>query len=253
MKVPKNQTLKVSYEDFVSVLKEWEKYTSIRIKKLAKDMPTSFNEMGSYDGQYVQVPFAEDAELSELAMLLWKSFEAFEEDFNKVDDTHDEIFRNEQVQYFKLKFDDVEIIVADIDTDEHRGWYDLDNPMQSFVKLGKAAQLEIVQSGFLEIAVSNYKKAEKIVSEQKYEEFVKEQKRIEEIKVKSGIEKKIRELDKKQCVYCGKDYKYAASFQYFKINDEEFSEDNVLLSCNGCVRKKEMKDIEPTHGRFANK
>ena len=123
-------------------------------------MPTSF-EMDSYPRQYIYAPFAEPIKLSDLSELLWNSLKS---GAREVDVIHHEAFVKDQIEYFKEEFSSAEIIVSNLDElARNFHFYEPPDPMKSFVKLGKLAQLKIVQEGMLEFAVSNYEHARQIV------------------------------------------------------------------------------------------
>lgn len=249
----KSKSLKVTKEDLFEILKEWDKYTFVLFKELAKEMPTSF-EMDSYQRQYIVAPFAKEISLSDLSELLWKSLK---EGKIAVDTIHDECFVDTQVDYFKSSFPNPETIVSNIDyLAERFHFYYLDEisdaPMKLFVKLGKLAQLRLIEEGFLEVAVSNFAKAKQIIEKREYELEIERQRLLAENRIISKVKKEIRELDKEQCVFCGRDYKYH-SFDYLKIDDGDFLIDNVFLSCNGCLSKRKKQNLEPKFGRYLNK
>lgn len=238
--------LKINSEDFFKVLKEWEKYTFVLLKKLAKDMPTSF-ELDSYERQYIYAPFAKEVKLSDLSELLWKSLESGIDD---IDTVHDEHFVDEQVDYFKKHFSSAEIIVGNFDyLAENFHHYDLNEPMKFFVKLGKLAQLQLIQEGFLEMAVSNYEKAKQILEKRYYDGEIQRQEQLEKNRIILRVKKRVREQDNDQCVFCGRSYNYH-SFDYLKTNQEEFEADSVLLGCKGCLSKRKKQNLEPKFGRF---
>jgi hypothetical protein len=245
-----NKKLQISYEDFLAVLKEWEKYTSILFKEFAKDMPTSF-EIDSYESQHIFVPFAKKINLSDLSELIWDSMRL---GAKEVDVIHDDFFVDLQVDYFKRHFSRAEVIVSNMDhLAKHFQYYtDLDEPMKFFVELGKSAQLKIVQDGFIEIAVSNYEKAKQIVREREYVDESRHQEHLEINRANLRVKKNVRKLDNEQCVFCGRNYNYH-SFDYLNEDGETFEEKNVFLSCNGCLSKRKKLKLEPKFGRFIRK
>lgn len=244
-KMKKTKTLKIGYEDFFAVLKELEKYTSVLLKKLANDMPTSF-QMDSCHSQHVFVPSAEEIKLSEISELLWNSFQ---KGANETDKVHDETFVNEQIEYFKSKFSDTNSIAHKFEYDEYIGWYDLDSPIESFVKLGKAAQLKIVQEGFLEIAVSNYEES-KVVTRKRIEEENQKQQIIfreqrEQAKIIYGLKQQAIELDKNKCVFCGS----GARHKFVRLQ-KELSIENFVMSCSKCEKEFPRNRFKTKFGRF---
>ena len=242
----KDEVLRINKKEFFSALERWEQYTFLLLKKLAKDMPTSF-EMDSYHRQYVFAPFAEEIKLSDLSELLWKTFEL---GAGEVDAIHDEVFVDEQIKFFNEQFSNAESIAQNINgLAEHIRYYQPDDPMKSFVKLGKPAQLKIIQEGFLEIAVSNYKQAEQILEKKRRDEFIQQQEWSEKNTITLQVKKEVRAKDNEQCIFCGRAY-HCHSFTYLKTNEEKPEVDNVLLACNGCLSKKKRKKIERAFGRF---
>lgn len=252
---PNNEILEISYQDFLAVLEAWDEYALVLFEELSRQLGKEMNERNyhnqfSYpEHNFPNMLSVEIKNLSDLAEVFWKSLK---DDPKEVERIHDEFFVNTQVEYFKNKFSSAKKLVGEYDywvNEENCYNYKMPNPMIIFVKLGKPAQLIIIEEGFLEIASSNYEQAKQIKFRKEYEEEMNVRKHKEEMKIISGIEKKVRELDKKQCAYCGREYKYA-SFQYSKINDKEFAEDNVLLACNKCFKETKKSKLNPKYGRF---
>lgn len=240
--------LKINKKLFLAALKEWDKYTFVLLKKLAKEMPTSF-EMDSYHQQHITAPFADEINLSDLSELIWKSLQS---GADRVDTIHDEIFFAEQVEYFKDEFGSVETILSQIENSAHL-FVDPNSsePMSVFVKIGKPAQLKIIEEGFLEIAVSNHDQAVSIL-QKRYDEALKEHEdQRKENKINLRVKKAVRVNDQGRCVYCGRDYNYH-SFSYSKIDSTEpFNVDNVVLACNSCLHQLKKAEKPPSFGRFA--
>jgi hypothetical protein len=239
----KAKDLLIKYDDFSAVLKELEKYTTVFFKKLAKDMPTSF-QMDDFQNQYIFVPSAVETKISELSELLWNSFQR---GASEVDSVHDENFVNEQIEYFRSKFGNVNSIAHEFEYDRQYGWYDLDNPMESFVKLGKAAQLKIVQEGFLEIAISNYEESKIVIGKRIEDENHKQhalwKEQREKAKVISQLKKQAIELDKNKCVVCGG----GARARFIHIGKEPIIE-NFFQSCS--KHERSFMRSQMKFGRF---
>lgn len=244
----KDEVISLNKKDFLKVLKNWEIYTSVYFKKLAKNMPTTF-EMDSYHRQHTIAPVAESIKLSDLSELLWKSFAL---GADKVDDIHDENFVAEQVEYFRERFSDAETIAENITyMQEMFDYYESDEPMKSFTKMGKLAQLKIIQEGLLETATENFRQGERIIERQHDEARIQHQEWYKKNNISLELKKEIRAKDKDQCVYCGRTYNYH-SFTYLKTNDEIPETDNVLLICKGCLSKKKKGKISVhAFGRFS--
>ena len=189
----KTEILQISYVEFSAVLKEWEKYTFVRLKELSKEMPTSFEDYYGYGGDNSYAD-AKKIVLSDLSNLLWKSLKAGSKEVERI---HDECFLDEQVNYFKDKFCNVEKIVNNYDNSrsEHNYYSDYEyseldskNPMSVFVKLGKPAQLQIIQEGFLQIAITNVENAKKINREREYaKNYISDEEREERHKRIQGF------------------------------------------------------------------
>lgn len=211
-------------------------------------MPTSF-QMDSYHSQHIYVPDAEEIKLSELSELLWNSSQR---GANEVDSVHDETFVNEQIEYFKSKFSDVNSIAHEFEYDRYGGWYDLDNPMESFVKLGKAAQLKIVQEGFLEIAVSNYEESKTVTKKRIEEENQKQQalwvEQREKAKVINQLKQQAIELDKNKCVVCGN----GARHRFLHLG-KELIIGNFFQSCSKHENAYQIRRSMLNFGRFEDK
>ena len=244
----KDEVIKLNKKELFNTLKNWETYTFILFKKLAKEMPTSF-EMDSYHQQYVLAPFAEEIKLSDLSELLWKSLQS---GAGEVDVIHDEAFVNEQIEYFKNRFSDAESIPQNISicSGERHQYYEPNEPMTSFMKMGKPAQLKIIQEGLLEVAKANFEQAEQILEKKYREEQIRHQEWYEKNHISLQLKKEVRAKDNEQCVFCGRAYHYH-SFDYLKTNDEKPELENVLLACNGCLSKRKKHRIEPAFGRFS--
>jgi hypothetical protein len=264
METENKKNLQISYEDFLAVLKEWDKYTFVLLKKLADEMPTTFEQNSDSLSHlaYVPEPSANKIKLSELSELLWKSLEI---GANEVDHIHDGTYKNEQATYFRAMFD----------SPESAYWnfiFQKLQPMEEFLKLGKYAQTEIFESGFLNIAQKNCEKS-KIVAQEKIEQerienqkqsIERELKRAEEERkrkekvleklLKKELRHQAKELDNNKCVFCGN----SADNEGFKLSGDLCIE-NFVSACTACITKKpfifyknEKKDLLK-FGRFENK
>ena len=246
MKIEEKDTLQISYEDFSNVLKEWDEYIYLLLNEMPKK---GFRVTFIDEGQGGDI-FASHLEISDLSNLLWQSLKLGSE---KVEEIHSSAFVEKQVDYFKRIFHSIENLTDTISsTENYYGWHNSDDPTESFLKLGKAAQLKIIQEGFLDTAISNYDKAKQIVAKREYKA---EQERIkirDEKRIIDKIKKKVRELDNLHCVFCDGEYRYG-SFDYYQTDENKFEVDTVFSSCNSCLRKSKKENLEWKFGRFLNK
>jgi ribosomal protein L37AE/L43A len=147
------------------------------------------------------------------------------------------------------------------------GW--LPPPGEMFLKLGQPAQLIVVRDGILQRAVDNYGRGEGLKREREEAER-RETKRVaeERRKVDEAV-RHMRELDKSQCVFCGK--KLVSHLSYVRItggvyevlerrygapDSTKFNADDVVLSCKSCASKlaggaPEGEVMAPAFGRFS--
>lgn len=263
----KDTPLQINYEEFFAVLKEWEDYTFVRLKELSKNMPTSFEDDYSsiHYGGHCSFADAKIIVLSDLSDLLWKSLEAGSKEVERI---HDEYFSDKQVNYFKDKFCNAEKIVNSYDSSRMEynyyyseyeyGKFDSENPMSIFVKLGKPAQLQIIQEDFLQIAIKHSEEAKRFIDEREYaRNYVSEEEREErdkkwkEDKRIAKVKREVMRLDNWQCVFCNKILDTTARRNYFSESDE-FITERVFLSCYSCLQQNN-EEITPRFGRFANK
>ncbi len=254
--------LTISYKVFLSVLKEWDKYLCVQVRQIQEgvELEPVQDEYGRFDASDVRKPFTQDNKFSEIAELLWTSFEA---GADKVDDVHSLQFAERQVEVFRLRY--IEYAENWIKYQQREKlafdrWFrdDLslsDDPMSTFRKLGQTAQSQIVNSGLLKKATSNYEKIEEIRKELSREHELRENQRREkefqeeqERKARYPVQREVRLLDKSQCAFCGKKYKHW-SFDYYSQSDE-FEAQTVFLSCNACLKKIDTEKVEPRFGRF---
>lgn len=249
-----NEVININKKKFLKIMSEWEKYGIVLFKKLSDKMPTSF-VTDSYDQQHILGPFAEETTMTELAESLWHSMMP---NAGTVDEVHDEIYAQDQINYFVERFSNIEYTSRRI-AQSRDEWseYHLDyrkemaeSPAELLVKLGKPAQLKIVQKGDLETATENYNKAVQIADAKEEEENRRRREWNEKNIIPLKLKKEVRIKDKEQCVVCGRAYNYH-SFGYIKTNDEIPGLDNVLLICNGCRGRREtISTAETTYGRF---
>src|SRR5215207_834681 len=99
--------LRLTFEDFVEVLRRWDAYAFLEISEMSRGFPvtTSDNFVPREVAQAVGV------ELSELAGLLWESLQAGP---HEVDRIHDEHFVEEQAKFFRECYGSVEAITRSI-------------------------------------------------------------------------------------------------------------------------------------------
>jgi len=232
IKMAEKKTLNITYEDFLSILKEWDEYTSVAIRIMPKGYRTVYFDdgMADYPEEWAG---AISCNFSDLAALIWESLK-FGKD--KLAAKHSEIYAEQQAEFFK----------------EH-GSID---PMSIFAKLGKSAQLKIIEEGLLKEAISIYEESQERWRQQQWlrdsqESEKRERQRAfrEARKEPIKIEKQVCEIDKNQCVFCGRDYKYH-SFRYLSLEEDKYESSNVILSCKACLWKRQKQPIEPKFGRF---
>jgi hypothetical protein len=249
MKTENKKTLQISYEDFLAVLKRLDKYTFVLLKKFAQNMPTSF-EMDSYISQHIFITMADKVQLSEMGELLWLSLQDYKIEADKI---HDTLFEKEQIEYFKSKFSDVHSLASDINgIESQNGVYDNDDPMESFIKLGKTAQFTILNEGFLEIALKNYEQAKplakKIGREEEEERLKSWREHREKQDLLNKLKQEARELDKNKCVICNG----GARNRFLHLGTELVIE-NFFQSCSKHEHPYRLNKSMMKFGRFENK
>lgn len=191
---------------------------------MPKGYPTIyFDDSGHTPPDYVAS--AVDCKFSELADLMWESLKKGEKG---LEDKHAEIYVEQQIEFFES------------------GWI---NPRELFFKLGKPAQMKLIQENGLEKAVLEYEKRLRTQEEGERQSVLRHQALLEDNRKESVIKKQIRETDKMQCVFCGHVIGAIAycHYRYLPLGEQdEHKVENGFLSCKKCLKK----GLEPTFGRF---
>lgn len=249
--------LKISYEEFLAVLKRWEAYVWLEMKCTSRDFPA----VGPRDAGQYGAPFGAEVlspiELSELAGALWESLK---EGAEEVDRIHDEAFAEAQVKHFNDSYESSEELARALENI----WERVDSPAEMFIKLGKQAQLLLVRDGHLQTAIETYGEAKNINWQKKQDEMKANERRKEEARVRRAdpnyvrpitqhTRKLIREKDK-QCVFCG-DEELPYHNRYYRLRPTSYKVEDVVLTCKSCGTK--LKDTTPQeagmtykYGRF---
>lgn len=256
--------LRLTYQRLLAVLCEWDAYTYLELSEASRGIPISTIASRLESGGQVY-PGSADAvavRLSDLAGLLWKSLEAGPEEVDRI---HDEFYAEEQAQHFKMTYKSPEHVAETLD-----GMYEpLLSPAEMFMRLGRPAQMIIVREGLLQQAVENYERGVRLNKEKEKTERL-ESKRLSEARRKvSEAVKKMRELDKSQCVFCGK--KLVSHLKYVLLDEgiyqvlkrsygepdsKRFDPKYVVLACSSCASQLSVTppvdiDIIPKFGRFS--
>jgi hypothetical protein len=142
--------LQLTYRQFEAVLREWDVYTFLEMKRMSRGIPSATSALrlasGDYDPEAAETA---DLKLSDLAGFLWRSLEA---GLGAAERIHDGYYAEEQARHFEEMYQSPER-VAGILRNEY-GW--LPPPEEMFLKLGQPAQLIVVRDGMLQRAVDNY-------------------------------------------------------------------------------------------------
>lgn len=253
--------LQLTYRQFEAVLREWDVYTFLEMSRMSRGMrsATSAAQLasGDYDPEAAEIPVLK---LSDLAGFLWRSLEAGP---GAADRIHDEYYAEEQARHFGELYQSPERVADTLRTEY--GW--LPPPGEMFLKLGQPAQLIVVRDGVLQRAVDNYGRGEGLKKEREEAERRETRRLSEERRKVSEAAKRMRELDRSQCVFCGKKLVSHLSYvrvtggayevlerSYFAPDSTKFNADDVVLSCKSCASKlgtSEGADMAPSFGRFS--
>lgn len=256
-------TLQLTYQRLLSVLREWDGYTSLELAETSRGIPVSTAASHLAGGGHI-FPGASEAasiNLSELAGLLWKSLEAGPEEVDRI---HDEFYAEEQAKHFKETYESPEHITRMLDD----GYARLPPPAEMFVKLGKPAQVIIVREGFLQRAVDNYEQGVRFKEQEERAGRQEQKRQSEERRKVDAAVKRMRELDKSECVFCGK--KLVSHLKYVHLtagvyevlerkygepDSPKFDANSVMLACTSCASRIEGKtsetaDMMPKFGRY---
>jgi hypothetical protein len=239
--------LQLTYEQFLSVLRGWDEYLFIEFS----EMPRGYEVLKSIDyacGGYV--PPGVDAatiKLSDLAEVIWKTFEAGGQ---SVDRLHDDYFAERQVEHFKARYSSAEVIAS-----QFEGYMDDPEPPGTmFARLGKKAKMIIIQESLLELAVEIYEQAQNIARHKGEAERVQHRQERAAEKKEAKRRKDIRALDDDRCVFCG--IRLKQHFKYIPLTTGSDEPENVVLACHNCEkalggRTPEDAGMVPLYGRFA--
>lgn len=258
----RTRPLQLTYRQFKAVLREWDGYTFLELKRMSRGIPSATSALRLLgDGYDPEAAETVDLNLSDLADFLWKSLEAGP---GAADRIHDEYYAEEQARHFEEIYQSPERVAGTLRTEY--GW--LPSPEEVFIKLGQPAQLIIVRDGVLPRAVDNYGRGVSLKREREEAERLETRRRAEERRKVAEAVRRMRELDKSQCVFCGK--KLASHLSYVRItggtyevlerrygapDSTKFNADEVALSCKSCASKltgaPEGAGMMLTFGRFS--
>lgn len=263
--------LEFTYKQFCAVLEAWNNYVSVELQKMSTGFYSITHELAMSQPTEWDTEVTTSDKLSDLSELLWKSLEA---GASEVDRIHDETFVEDQIKFFNDLYNSPEDLLIE------RGIWeattvrvDAPHPSETFLRLGKPAQMIIVRDGHLLKAVGNYQKAESLVYDKRQariEAEEKDRKRRQKEREKQRADpnfieainthtrKLVRERDK-QCVFCGdkKDFAKGQS-RYIRLTPKGYKADEVAVSCKACETKLEGRtpqaaEMSPAFGRFSKK
>lgn len=229
--------LQLTYRQFEAALREWDGYTFLEMKRMSRGIPSETSGLRLLgDGYDPEAAETVALELSDLAGFLWKSLEAGP---GSADRIHDEYYAEEQARHFEEIYQSPERVAGTLRTDY--GW--LPPPEEVFLKLGQPAQIIVVRDGILQRAVDNFGRGVSLIREREEAER-RETRRVSEERRKVGeAVRRMRELDKSQCVFCGK--KLVSHLSYVRVaggayevlersylapDSTKFNADDVVLS-----------------------
>lgn len=262
-------TLEISYKEFVAVLRRWEAFVWLELKKMPEAIPAISSEESMCHQVDADVEVTSNIRLSELAEVLWRSLEAGAKEVPRI---HDEAFAKDQVAFFVDMYSSVDklIPVDRIYGNLHSSYPRVEPPMELFVKLGKPAQEIIVRKDHLTKAINIYARAKQSIAEKVREVREAEEERLREARerraapdyvnpIQGPTRKRVRELDKNQCVFCGAQVgDRHGKYSYVRLSPKGYKPNDVVLSCKPCEAKLEGRtpaDAEVTmgFGRFSMK
>lgn len=238
-------SLEITYKEFVAVLRKWEAYVWPELKKMPRAIPAVGSEESGYLPVGEETEIMSSIRLSELSEVLWESLATGAKEVHRI---HDEAFAKEQVKFFVNLYSSVDRLVP---ADRVFGMLRsrrpmVEHPAQFFMKLGKPAQEIIVREGHLDKAAEVYERAESAIAEKMSEEREAEEERLREARERRAApdyvrvilgptRKKVRELDKNQCVFCGADVGGGhGKYTYVRLAPKGYKADEVVLSCKPC-------------------
>jgi hypothetical protein len=253
--------LQLTYRQFEAALREWDAYTFLEMKRMSRGIPSETSALRLLgDGYDPEAAETVALNLSDLAGFLWKSLEAGP---GAADHVHDEYYAEEQARHFGELYQSPERVADTLRTEY--GW--LPPPEEMFLKLGQPAQLIVVRDGMLQRAVDNYGRGVGLKREREEAERRETKHLADERRKVNEAVRRMRELDKSQCVFCGK--KLVSHLGYVRItggayevlersygapDSAKFNADDVVLSCKSCASKlgtPEGAGMAPAFGRFS--
>lgn len=253
--------LQLTYRQFEAALREWDAYTFLEMSRMSRGIRSATAALRLAGGDYVpEVAETAVLKLSDLAGFLWRSLEAGP---GAADRIHDEYYAEEQARHFEELYQSPEHVADTLRTEY--GW--LPSPGEMFLKLGQPAQLIVVRDGILQRSVDNYERGVRLKREREEAER-RETRRISEERRRVGdAVRRMRELDKSQCVFCGKKLVSHLGYvrvtggayevlkrSYFAPDSTKFNADDVVLCCKSCASKlvtPEGAGMAPSFGRFS--
>jgi hypothetical protein len=248
--------LTLTYEQFVEVLSQWDAYARVEFSEMARHSSVYIGTEGDWmmfgDRPSPGYAFTKQVDLSDLAELLWKTLEA---GAAEVDRIHDTAFIESQVEHFKKTYASPEH-VASLMRDEYGDTSTLDAPTDMFSKLGKPAQMVVRGEGILLEAIEIYEQAKEIIRNEEQAEKIESERKRQKGKQVIETRKRVCELDKWQCVFCG--VQVSNNFRYVQVTPGEFLPENVVFSCAPCNTKikhkvSEAAEMKLIYGRFSEK
>lgn len=259
-------SLEISYEEFVAVLRTWQAFVWPELKKMPVGISAISYEDSMCHPTDPDMEVTSNVKLSELAEVLWRSLEARAKEVHRI---HDEAFAKEQVEFFVELYSSAGDLMQ---TDRiygmlHSSRPAAEHPAKFFMKLGKPAQEITVREGHLDQAAKVYEWAESAIAAKMREEREAEEERLRAARerrastdyvrpVQGLTRKRVRELDKNQCVFCGADVgERHGKYSYVRLTPKGYKADEVALSCKPCEAKLEGRTpaeagMTPRFGRF---
>ena len=230
------------------MLREWEAFVWPELKKMPVGVAAISYEDSLHHPTEPDMEMTSTVKLSELAEVLWRSLEAGAKEVHRI---HNEAFAREQVELFVELYSSADALIK---TDHIYGMLRssrpvVEHPAQFFMKLGRPAQEIIVREGHLDKAADVYERAESAIAEKMREEREAEEERLREARerraspdyvrpVQGPTRKKVRELDKNQCVFCGTEVgERHGKYSYVRLTPKGYKVDEVVLSCKPCEAK----------------
>jgi hypothetical protein len=254
--------LQLTYRRFEAALREWDAYTFLEMKRMSRGMPSATSALRLIgDGYDPEAAETVALKLSDFAGFLWRSLEASP---GAADRIHDEYYAEEQARHFEELYQSPEHVAGTLLTEY--GW--LPPPEEMFLKLGQPAQLIVVRDGILQRAVDNYGRGVGLKREREEAERRETKRLTEERRKVNEAVRRMRELDKSQCAFCGKKLVSHLSYirttggayevldrRYGAPDSTKFNADEVVLSCKSCASKlgtPEGAGMTPAFGRFSS-